>query len=149
MSERIDPFETMDRLFEQMRQGVLGGFDQSPGDWNGDGAGWNRPALTADSTMRSHAPTVEESDDGYVVIADLPGFETDELDVTFTDGTLTINGTHEVTDGATSRNRTVRESVRVPGDVVVDEVTAAYQNGVLEIRLPVEDSGDSVHIDVE
>lgn len=61
---------------------------------------------------------------------------------------LRIEGTHEVTGDDSARSRTVRESITVPGDVV-DEITASYHNGVLEVRLPVDSSSTAHRIDIE
>jgi HSP20 family protein len=43
--------------------------------------------------------TVEESADGYVVLADLPGFERDEIDLRFADGVLTIEAEYTAEEG--------------------------------------------------
>ena len=155
MRDRIDPFEQMDRMLEQMRHGLwtgyggpetprfgsrrLGESTEADGETVSDEYGYSDNALTLDRT-----------DDGLVVLADLPGFEKDEIELTFEDSVLSIAGTHEVTDGHSARSRTVRESVRVPSDVLVEEITASYRNGVLEVTLPVEDDeGDDYRIDIE
>jgi len=99
---------------------------------------------------RDAGVTVEERDGEYVVLADLPGFEREEIDLSFDDGVLTIDGTHEVTGDHEYRQRTVSESVRIPAEVAVDEVGATYRNGVLEVTLPVDEhDSDAVRIDVE
>jgi HSP20 family protein len=93
---------------------------------------------------------VESTDEGHVVIADLPGFETEETDLRYADGTLHIDATHEVDDGEYARSRRARESVSVAGDVRTDDIEATYRNGVLEVRMPVESDGDDAHrIDIE
>jgi len=155
MRDRIDPFEQMDRMLAQMRRNLWTGFEGSDDAQFGAG----RPTLTdAGSEVRpagqghsDHALRVNRIDDGFAVLADLPGFEREEIELTFDDGVLSIAGTHEVTDGHSARSRTVRESVRVPSDVLVEEITASYRNGVLEVTLPVEDeSADDGHrIDIE
>lgn len=149
MRERFDPFEQMDRMLAEMRRGAW----TRPGDERDASGPWSPDALPAgDSAERGagHALTVDETDDEYVVVADLPGFETDELDLRYEDDVLRIEGTHEVTDDASARSRTVRESVTLPGEVVVDEITASYHNGVLEVRLPVESKSSTAHrIDID
>lgn len=148
MQGNNDPFEQMEAMFEQMRRNALGSLANQG---RPSGIGFESPdaALPARGTHDA-APTLEESDDGYVVLADLPGFEREEIDLTFDDGILSIRGTHEVTDEQEYRQRTVSESVRVPGDVAMDEVSATYRNGVLEVDLPVEEgSSDEHRIDIE
>jgi HSP20 family protein len=98
---------------------------------------------------------VTETEDGYVVVADLPGFETDDLSVRFEDGVLTIRGETEIGEenGAVARHRSRRvfERLSVPEAVVEDDISAAYHNGVLEVTLPVEEANDDdAHvIDIE
>jgi len=143
-----DPFEQMEAMFEQMRRSMLGYRAVDGRPTLGDGARTG-PALTADGS-RDAGLTVEERDGEYVVLADLPGFEREEIDLTFDDGVLTIDGTHEVTDDHEYRQRTVSESVRIPAEVAVDDVSATYRNGVLEVTLPVaEPESTAVRIDVE
>jgi len=148
MPSANDPFEQMEAMFEQMRRSVMGNraVDGHPMLGDGTHAG---PALTA-GDARDAGVTVEERDGEYVVLADLPGFEREEIDLTFDDGVLTIDGTHEVAGDHEYRQRTVSESVRIPGEVAVDDVGATYRNGVLEVTLPVDErASDAVRIDVE
>ena len=152
MRRTSDPFEQMESMFEQMRRSAFGSLaDQH----RPAGPQFGRPqAALPDHATRGAThdatPTIEESDDGYVVLADLPGFEREEIDLSLDDGVLTIEGSHEVTDDQEYRRRTVSEAVRVPGEVVRDDVSATYRNGVLEVTLPVEaESSDEYRIDVE
>jgi HSP20 family protein len=95
---------------------------------------------------------IETAEDGYVVFADVPGFEKDDIDLRFEDGLLTIEATREYDDEHTSRSRRVFERVRVPGEVLEDEITASYRNGVLEVHLPIPEAvedDDSTSIDIE
>ena len=72
------------------------------------------------------------------------------------EGTLVLDASHETSEegefGAMSRSRQVHESIRVPGEIVADEIEASYRNGVLEVRLPAlepEHEGDSHRIDID
>jgi HSP20 family protein len=129
MARRYDPFERMNRLFEQTRRSMVdaGAFEMEP--WGG--------ADDLDTNV-----TLEETDEGYVVVADLPGFETDELEVRFDDGVLAIRGETETAEEGEGfsrrRSRRIHEHVTVPGDVHEDEISASYRNGVLEVLLPAE-----------
>lgn len=130
MSVRRDPFEAMERMFDQMRRG---GFPAEPVLERGrDGA--------FDANV-----SLEREDDGFVVVADLPGFEREEIDVTYADRTLTIAGTHEDGDGQAYRSRSVGESIAIPEAVDHDGTAATYRNGVLEVRLPLVDGADDAH----
>lgn len=120
-------FEEMERLFESMRQSAM------------------------DLQRYGSALGLEETDDGYVVLADLPGFEKDEISLTVNGGVLTVRADHEISGEDGSRTRRVHESMRLPGDVDVEAITATYRNGVLEVTLPGDEGrGSTGHrIDVE
>lgn len=136
----FDLFDDMERLFDQMRHSM---WDTEPRPRFGTRGGM---AFELDTNL-----SLEPTDDGYVVLADLPGFETDEIDLRFDDGSLTVSATHEVKDGGYARSRRVRESVSIPGDVIVEDVEASYRNGVLEVHLPTgeddEEGGHRIDID--
>jgi len=153
MRERIDPFEQMDRMGEQMRHGLRSG-DGGPESSHFGARGSSLPSgsdeVKTATRTDGHALTLDRTDTGVVVLADLPGFEKEEIELTVEDGVLSVSGVHEVTDDHSTRSRTVRESVRVPGAVAVDGITASYRNGVLEVTLPVgDDSVEDHRIDIE
>ena len=146
MTIRRDPFDSMDRMFDQMRRSMMGGWDMMPFDARGQ---YGR--MTSDMNLR-----LEPTDDGYVVMADLPGFEKDEIDVRYEDDVLSIAARHEAeteTDTmSSSLSRHVRDEIRVPGTVREDEIRASYRNGVLEVTLPTEEdvvADDEHRIDIE
>lgn len=134
-----DVFEEMERMMELMRDSMIGGVRDAR-EWTG--------------TFESNID-IERMDDEFVVLADMPGFEKEEIDLQFHDGHLSVEATHEVeseSEGVRSaRSRSIRESVRVPGDVVVEEISATYRNGVLEVHLPIEvdKQDETARIDVE
>lgn len=145
MTMRRYPFEEMERMMEQMRRTMVEGTMSSSTVFGGQRGDINL-GLTP-------------SDDGYVAHADMPGFEKDEIDLRFDDGILSIEATHETSedDDMSSRRHTrrVREQIGISGDVIEEEITASYRNGVLEVRLPVyaedededEDEGSRIDID--
>lgn len=147
-----DPFERMEAMFEQMRRNAFGSMVHQPRQLPG---GMASAEVTQADGMRSTpahdtALTLEETDEGYHVVADVPGFEKEEIRLTYGDGVLRMEGSHEVSDEQTYRQRTVAESIRVPGDVVAEDVSATYRNGVLEVSLPADaESSHEVQIDVE
>jgi HSP20 family protein len=151
----FDVFDEMERAFDQMRRSMWGGYGPR-GSWSWSPEG--RRALPEGGYDHGYEfdfdsnLSVETTDGGYVVLADLPGFEKEEIDLRFDDGMLHISATHEVGDGEYARSRRVRESVSIAGDVVVDDIEATYRNGVLEVHVPVEemtDEDDAHHIDIE
>lgn len=142
MSPRRTAFDEMDRMFEQMRRSMPGGWHDHDGSGDGD--------------VSSHGDmnlSVETDDEGYVVFADVPGFEREELDLRFDDGLLTITGEHETSErsgtAASARSRRVHERVRLPGEIDADGIVATYRNGVLEVHLPADASDDSRSIEID
>lgn len=186
--KRYDPFESMDRMFEQMmRRATFGepmggrsafggpmGFGSMVDDDRQAMPGDERPAVEAGADTELSTPMgrmemgtnvgmpamgirVEPTDEGFVAIADLPGFEREEITVRLDDRRLSVEAVHEESgdDEAASwrGSRRVNESVMVPGsdELLTDEVTASYRNGVLEVGLPTADETvDDEHvIDIE
>ncbi|MFC7069796.1 Hsp20/alpha crystallin family protein [Halobaculum lipolyticum] len=105
---------------------------------------------------------VLESDGEYVVRADLPGFDTDDIELTVSGRKLTIRAeaaeeTDEAdatTDGRYHRHerraRSFARRLRLPGEVVEEEATADYDTGVLTITLPKPTATEEgTRIDVE
>lgn len=82
-----------------------------------------------------------EQDDAFVLTVDMPGFEIEEIDVAWDDGRLNIAAEH--VDEAYDRKKTYHRSFRLPKDIEVDEIGAAYRNGVLEVTLPIPDDAVS------
>ena len=127
------PFDEMERMFEEM-QGMFEGMRRGRGSF---GAGI--------------ALDVSRHDDEYLVVADLPGFEKEEIALTVDDGVLHIDAAHVVESEERSRSRTVHERVTLPGDVDADSdaFSASYRNGVLEIHLPASEGSEGHRIDIE
>jgi HSP20 family protein len=127
---RWDPFddlaslrESMDKLFEEF-------FTRRPG----------RPAVTV------WQPAVElfETDNEVVVRAELPGIDSQNVDITVTEDALTIKGEAKSEQEEKGRNYYRRElrygsftrALALPVEVKGDQAKASYRNGVLEIRVP-------------
>jgi HSP20 family protein len=103
------------------------------------------------------AVDVTHADDEIVVTADVPGFESGDLNVSVDDDLLTIraeSGADEAADDGTyvrreRRHRAMRRTIRLPAPVDADAASATYRNGVLAVRLPAVADADVRHIDVE
>lgn len=75
-----------------------------------------------------------EDDGEFVLTVELPGFDRDEIEVSWYEGRLNISAEHE--DSDRGQKRTYHRSFRMPKAIEDDEITARYENGVLEVRLP-------------
>jgi HSP20 family molecular chaperone IbpA len=79
----------------------------------------------------------------YLVRAALPGIKQDDLQVSIHGHTLTIRGRRQP-DGEPGERWVLREyvpgswerSMVLPQEVESDEITASYEDGILELRLP-------------
>lgn len=85
-----------------------------------------------------------ESDSAFELSAELPGVEVKDLDLTLTDGVLTIKGekaeAKEEKDKdyylAERRYGSFQRSLELPRGVDSEKVEAKFSNGVLKIALP-------------
>ncbi len=68
--------------------------------------------------------------------AELPGFETEDLDVRVSDDMLTINAERsQAGNGAQSYRRFAR-TISLPPGIDTASAQASYRSGVLEVHLP-------------
>ncbi|SDM35596.1 Hsp20/alpha crystallin family protein [Allokutzneria albata] len=103
----------------------------------------------------ANAVHVEEyfDDETYVVRAELPGMDAErDIEVTASDGVLTISAKREEEkhDKRHSEFRygSFARSVQLPAGADFDHVTAAYTNGILDVRVPVKGAGEPQRIPV-
>jgi HSP20 family protein len=109
--------------------------------------GW-RPGQQFDdgASAAFWAPTVDisEREDAYLVTAELPGVKTGDLEITFEDGLLTIQGerrsAHDSAAEKIHRSErcygAFRRSITLPSHVEADKIEASAQDGVLQIIVP-------------
>ncbi len=76
-----------------------------------------------------------EEDDEFVLSVELPGFDPDEIQVSWDDGVLNIAAEHE--DDSREHRKTYHRRFRFPKTIEDDDIDAQYNNGILEVRLPV------------
>jgi len=104
------------------------------------------------------AVDVEDAGDSFVVTADLPGFEKEDIDLTLRDDALAIEAEHEEEAGGEEERyvrrerskRSMKRSVSLPESVDEEGVSASFKNGVLTVTLPkagVAESGTSIDIE--
>jgi HSP20 family protein len=92
------------------------------------------------------APTVDiaESKDAYLVSAELPGVGLDDLEISFQDGLMTIQGerynrhdsSEEKVHRIERRYGAFRRCFTLPSHVVADAIEASMHDGVLQILVP-------------
>jgi HSP20 family protein len=83
---------------------------------------------------------LSEADDQLKVVAELPGLEERDVEVTLQDGVLTLKGQKKVEkEGTVYSERwegAFERDITVGQDVDPDKVQASFKNGVLTILLP-------------
>ena len=118
-----NPFDDIEQMFDRMTRGfesIEGGLSESV------------------------AVDVAETDDEYVVVADLPGFDREDIDVELAGETLTVSAAADGNDEDDDRRYLRRErprgpvsrSVRLPETVDPEATDAAHEAGVLTVTLP-------------
>jgi HSP20 family protein len=100
---------------------------------------------------------ISETDDEYIVRAEIPGVSKDDIKVTIRDNMLTISG--EKKQEKETKNENFHRVERVygsftrtftlPGAVKVDKVEAKFKDGVLTIKLPKVEEAKSKEIEVK
>jgi HSP20 family protein len=97
--------------------------------------------------LAARAFRVEEvaHDDRYVIRAELPGLDPDtDIEVTVEGKALTIHAQRRRQDGGPCRSEfrygSLTRLVRLPARVEAKDVTARYDQGVLEVSVPVREA---------
>src|SRR5215210_904917 len=117
----------MNRLFSTF-------FDAPNGDSGGNGG------------VRRWVPPMDlvETDDHFVLRADLPGLDAGDVAIEVEDNVLTLSGERKAEHEAKREgyyrveraSGQFRRSLTLPEGVDPDQVAAAFDKGVLEIRIP-------------
>jgi HSP20 family protein len=109
------------------------------------------PALRAPSAAfqgtRGVYPPVNlfETDEGYVLTAELPGVPPESVDVSIEGSTVTLSGERKIEyaagDGTAVHRRerqsgTFRRGFELPTEIDIDRAKATHKNGVLTLDLP-------------
>lgn len=100
---------------------------------------------------------VAENEKEYAVTAELPGIDIKDVDITMSEGILTVKGEkkhekEENTDGyhmIERRYGSFARSFRIPGKVETDKIDANYKDGVLKVLLPKEEGTETKKIEIK
>lgn len=97
---------------------------------------------------------VKETDEGYEVDIDLPGFRKDELHLELHNGYLTISTEKSLEKTGETKKGTMLRQERYSGMmqrsffvgeyITEDDIKAAYENGVLHISIPKKDAAKAL-----
>jgi HSP20 family molecular chaperone IbpA len=106
-------------------------------------SGW--PVVAEWRREGGHALRIEDrlEVDRYVVRAEIPGIDPDkDVEITVSDGVLTISAERREAISEKGRSEfhygSLVRRVALPAGAVEDKVTARYQDGILEVMVPIE-----------
>jgi len=99
---------------------------------------------------------IKEEKDRFVLNADLPGVDRDNIDITMEDGVLSIRGERQledVTDGGEYKrveraHGSFYRRFALPDEADPDKISARCSNGVLEVVIPKRESVQPKRIEV-
>jgi HSP20 family protein len=100
----------------------------------------------ANGGVRRWVPAMDlvETEDHFVLRADLPGLGEDDVDVTLEDNVLTVSGDREAEHESRKEGYyrveratgSFQRSLTLPEGVDPDGIEASFDKGVLEVRIP-------------
>jgi len=100
---------------------------------------------------------VLETDDNFIVKATLPGVQPEDIDVTFSNNTLTVRGEVQQDETSEDEQYHLRErrygkfsrSITLPTRIDADQIQAKYEAGILTLTLPKTEEVKAKRIDVK
>ena len=99
---------------------------------------------TVGATAWTPAVDIGERKDAYLIIAEIPGITAGDVDVSFDDGLLTIQGERHRAKEASAEQvhrserpqGRFRRSIMLPRNIDADKIEASAEDGVLQILVP-------------
>ncbi len=100
---------------------------------------------------------VAETKDEIVVKAEVPGMDPKDIDISLSDGLLTIKGEKKQEREEKEEDYhlversygTFTRSIRLPKEVRRDKISASYKNGVLKVTLPKSEEAKQKEIKIK
>jgi len=128
----------MDRLWDFFFEGGLRKRAEEVGEWF--------PALD-----------VSETKNDIVIKTEVPGLDPKEIDISLSEGILTIKGEKKQEKEEKEENYHLIErsfgsfsrSIRLPRDVQGDKISASYKNGVVRVTLPKSEEAKKKEIKIK
>ena len=99
-----------------------------------------------DTVPETHGIHVEErlTDGTYVLLAELPGVDAEDIEIIITGGILSLRAQRSVV--TTEKQIVYGHYTPLPTGAKGDEATAEYQHGVLTITMPVLETGPGTRV---
>jgi len=99
---------------------------------------------------------VKENKEAFMIKAELPGVEKENVSVTYEDGVLTIKGEKKVekeekddkTHHVECSYGSFMRSFTLPGEIKADKIEASYKDGILKLRIPKSEESRKKQMDI-
>jgi len=116
-----------------------------------------RPARVEEGEEWLPALELAETENEYVVKAEVPGMDPKDIDISLSDGMLTIRGEKKQEREEKEANYHLVErsygsftrSIQIPKPVQGEKITASHKNGVLKIVLPKSEEAKKKEIKIK
>ena len=100
---------------------------------------------------------LEETDDAYIVKAELPGMKKEDIKLSISENALTISGERKMEreDKGKTYHRVEMaygkflRTIQFPGEVDPDKAKATYKDGILTITIPKSEKAKPKEIEIE
>ena len=97
-----------------------------------------QPHTTSTSNTHYLAPSVDiyENEDAFLMQADLPGIERENLQIQYHEGILSFSALASFQTEEEEASRGFRRKLHFPGQIDAENISAALDQGVLTLTLP-------------
>jgi HSP20 family protein len=100
---------------------------------------------------------VEETEQEFLITAELPGIKKDDIKITFENNYLTISGEKKAKKDMKKENYHHMErsygkfsrTLAIPAGVMLDKIEAEYEQGILNIKIPKAEEAKPKQIEVK
>jgi|AntDeeMinimDraft_4_1070355.scaffolds.fasta_scaffold07745_1 HSP20 family protein len=133
--DSVDNIEDLDGDFEQPKS-FQDLFNNSPL--------FNMDDFDSKASVHELLYDVTEEDEDVVVVVDLPGFSEEQISLQSDERQIRIDA--ESTDDM--RRESVSHTFRLPAEVIPEEASATFENGVLTVTLPKVEEDEQTKIDI-
>lgn len=134
-----NPGIDMNRMMERF-------FSDPFGSWLAEMPTANRRALA----------DIKETENGYILCAEIPGIPKDDVEISVNGNLLTIRaerrqeeGKEDSEQGFRRQYRSFHQSFSLPSTVDVEKIEANCENGILEVFLPTTEAAQPRRVEVQ
>lgn len=144
----ITPWHEMETLSDRMRRWM---------DYPTYGASLFRAPLLSETTQWLPAVELVESDEEFVLTAEIPGMTKEDVSISVEGDVLSLNGEKKVEREEDKEHMHLREreygkferSFTLPRNVVTGKIRAEYRDGIVEVHMPKGEEAKGRRIEIK